>query len=153
MNLELIIKLVKLANNNPNENEANQAARKVCQLIAAGKFKFNSNGNQLINQPRSANTYNPTVSYEKEPFDPFEFLRNYTKQYSSPFDRKSYDKETWGPEYVPFNYEPIKKKEKPKQKLYCMKCNKEYMTAFVGPPQMFKCNLCVWEEYMESKSK
>lgn len=40
MKLELIIKLVKLANNNPNENEANSAARRVCKLIAEGDFKF-----------------------------------------------------------------------------------------------------------------
>ena len=41
MNLELLIKLVKLANNNPNENEANLAARKVCRIIAEGNYKFN----------------------------------------------------------------------------------------------------------------
>lgn len=40
MNLELIQKLVKLANNNPNENEANSAARRVCKLIAEGEFKY-----------------------------------------------------------------------------------------------------------------
>lgn len=40
MNLDLIIKLVKLANNNPNENESNLAARKVCKLIAEGNYKF-----------------------------------------------------------------------------------------------------------------
>lgn len=42
MNKELIIKLAKLANNNPNENEANAAARKVCVLLAEGHFKFDN---------------------------------------------------------------------------------------------------------------
>jgi hypothetical protein len=42
MNIDLIIKLAKLANNNPNEHEANLAARKVCKLLAEGKYKFNS---------------------------------------------------------------------------------------------------------------
>lgn len=41
MNIELLTKLVKLANNNPNENEANLAARKVCKLIEEDKFQFN----------------------------------------------------------------------------------------------------------------
>jgi hypothetical protein len=41
MNIDLITKLAKLANNNPNENEANLAARKVCRLLAEGDFKFN----------------------------------------------------------------------------------------------------------------
>ena len=40
MNLELLQKLVKLANNNPNENEANAAARKVCLMISESEFKF-----------------------------------------------------------------------------------------------------------------
>jgi len=40
MDLKLLEKLVRLANNNPNENEANTAARKVCKLIQEANFKF-----------------------------------------------------------------------------------------------------------------
>lgn len=40
MNLDLLIKLAKLANNNPNEHEANSAARRACKLIAEGDYKF-----------------------------------------------------------------------------------------------------------------
>jgi len=40
MNFKLIEKLARLANNNPNENEANLAARKVCKLLAKSNFKF-----------------------------------------------------------------------------------------------------------------
>lgn len=40
MNLDQLIKLAKLANNNPNEHEANAAARKVCRIIEAGNYKF-----------------------------------------------------------------------------------------------------------------
>lgn len=40
MNYDLLIKLARLANNNPNDNEANLAARKVCKLIAEGNYKF-----------------------------------------------------------------------------------------------------------------
>jgi hypothetical protein len=40
MNLDLLKKLVKLANNNPNENEANAAARKVCEMLAEANFNL-----------------------------------------------------------------------------------------------------------------
>lgn len=51
MNLDLITKLAKLANNNPNENEANLAARKVCKLLEEGNFKFNPNQPVNTNNP------------------------------------------------------------------------------------------------------
>jgi hypothetical protein len=40
MDYDRLIKLAKLANNNPNENEANLAARKVCKLLAEAEFVF-----------------------------------------------------------------------------------------------------------------
>lgn len=45
MNLDLVLKLVRLANNNPNDNEANLAARRVCQMLATaiekGELRWN----------------------------------------------------------------------------------------------------------------
>lgn len=38
MDSEQLKKLVKLANNNPNENEANASARKLCQILADYSF-------------------------------------------------------------------------------------------------------------------
>lgn len=38
MNLEIVKKLIKLANNNPNEHEANSAARKVCRELDGYDF-------------------------------------------------------------------------------------------------------------------
>jgi hypothetical protein len=52
MNYDLIIKLAKLANNNPNDNEANQAARKVCRLLAEANFNFPAhNGDNSRRRP------------------------------------------------------------------------------------------------------
>src|SRR6516165_11215196 len=52
MNYDLIIKLAKLANNNPNDNEANQAARKVCRLLAEANFNFPAhNGDDSRRRP------------------------------------------------------------------------------------------------------
>lgn len=65
MNIDLITKLAKLANNNPNDNEANSAARKVCRLLADGEFKFN-NSNPIPpgNRPEDRNK-----SWSNHPFD------------------------------------------------------------------------------------
>src|SRR5258708_17675117 len=46
MNLDILKKLVNLANNNPNEHEANSAARKACQLIKESEFKFDVDQSQ-----------------------------------------------------------------------------------------------------------
>lgn len=39
MDIDLLKKLIRLANNNPNENEANSAARKVCDLLKDEDWK------------------------------------------------------------------------------------------------------------------
>src|SRR5215831_9723714 len=63
MNFDLITKLAKLANNNPNENEANAAARKVCKLLAEANFKFEKDivpsPNQQQSQQQNPNSYDP----------------------------------------------------------------------------------------------
>src|ERR1700749_5093983 len=40
MSKDLLIKLVKLANNNPNEHEANLAARRAVKMIAENNFEI-----------------------------------------------------------------------------------------------------------------
>lgn len=63
MNIELIQKLIKLANNNPNENEANLAARKVCKLLTT--FKFNETINiGFVRQPNAH--YDPGKSKQEQ---------------------------------------------------------------------------------------
>lgn len=76
MNFDLITKLAKLANNNPNENEANLAARKVCRLLAEGEFKFTNdsgtlrdkNGNPIYQPSQKQQEYhkNPSMDYVYE---------------------------------------------------------------------------------------
>ncbi|HWY35956.1 MAG TPA: hypothetical protein VNX68_15035 [Nitrosopumilaceae archaeon] len=172
MNLDLLKKLVRLANNNPNDNEANLAARKVCKLIEADNFNFNGNsssnsipytkvkeGNdwegfgRSYNKPKSESggTWNDVKrSTEPEfkstppsqPSDHFkvwfeEFIKNTSKVSSNPFQ-------------VPFSYDyETKPPKQPKQKrpLKCSGCDKEVMTAFVGPEQVFLCYQCQWADY------
>lgn len=50
MKLDILMKLIALANNNPNDNEANLAARKVCKAIGEGKFTI-TEGIQRTKEP------------------------------------------------------------------------------------------------------
>jgi len=155
MNLPLLIKLVKLANNNPNDNEANSAARRVCKMIAEANYIFTSDsynaiyggarapGKNVVNNPppvyKSASnpTYNPFkdstykgVDWGKQPFTP---PSQNVKDYTYP-----------GPEYDPITG---KKKEKPRRILKCKICKKEVNTIFQGLEELFECNTCTWEAY------
>jgi len=52
--IEILEKLIALANNNPNEHEANSAARRVCKLLVELKVNFKTRGaSQPKPQPQS----------------------------------------------------------------------------------------------------
>lgn len=167
MNLELIIKLAKLANNNPNDNEANAAARKVCRLIEEGNFQF-SNGTRTAAEKIGVKpgtntgpwTYEksrtpPSQDYYKDINDIFRDIFGREREYYNKYKEKYYDRPgnvnqdpKWNnPKWT----DPIPKEEKPKRPLQCKTCKKEVLTAFVGVPQMFECNKCIWQAYKESK--
>jgi len=48
----MLIKLAKLANHNPNEHEANSAARRVCQMLSEDNYKALDNALKIQAQPR-----------------------------------------------------------------------------------------------------
>lgn len=87
MSKELIVKLAKLANNNPNENEANMAARKVCKLLEALNFENGWNTSRRAAPPPSPNpTPNPARPPEqsgRSAMDEFEeFIRRQQEYYA-----------------------------------------------------------------------
>ena len=96
MNINLIIKLAKLANNNSNENEANSAARKVCKLIHEGDYKFPE-------QPENKSQYDPYWGFYKY---------RTSKDYYPPFDE----------DFNPFS----KKKQEDPDPLIIRKCHNCY---------------------------
>lgn len=128
MNLKLLEKLVKLANNNPNEHEANSAARRACKLIAEGEFKFVDDKVQSkqTTLERTIFTSNPGQSQYDWMKDIFE------RQGRGPFwdfdfsykDRKT----TWG--------------EK-KRNLTCMKCGNTFGSTYPHDPKTFQCDDCL----------
>lgn len=67
MNIEIIKKLIKLANNNPNDNEANQAARKVCSLLKDYEFE---SGVAFKNADISEADFRKPYNNPYNPFDP-----------------------------------------------------------------------------------
>lgn len=70
MDKDLIVKLIRLANNNPNENEANMAARKACKLLGESDFMPSTSRRPGFGTPdnhgRSNNpTWQPSASQEE----------------------------------------------------------------------------------------
>lgn len=123
MNLDLLIKLVKLANNNPNENEANLAARRVCQMIEKANYKF------INNQP--TNSVNYSSEWVHPPNPPY-----------SPMDdliRDMYEnrqRNNWGSSTAD---------KGPKRKRQCSECGKEVETR--NEDLYFRCGSCQWKKY------
>ncbi len=58
MDFDRIKKLIKLANGNTNDNEANSAARMVCKLLS--EYKFSSDSPKPVDPRKSYETNNPT---------------------------------------------------------------------------------------------
>ena len=140
---ERLKKLVALANNNPNDNEANLAARKVCRILAEKNFAFI----QVRTEAPKATRQEPTVRSASNPvgddwfrkyWEPTEAQHRY---YSSNYSWVYWDTVTEEP--------PKPKKEK--KDINCSKCGELRNTAFVGPPQIYVCNKCVWQTYQDSK--
>jgi hypothetical protein len=165
MNFDLILKLIRLANNNPNDNEANLAARKVCVLLK--DHNFNS---QPLPRPQTASQQNPyqrpptepaptyTRTWNPPPYD-FDFgdsifeeffrkrQREYKKDYYTrpPTEKKVH----WNKDDNQYYTPPSKQKEE--RDLECKTCHKVVKTKFVGHPQLFECNTCQWTAYERLK--
>lgn len=139
MNLDLLTKLVKLANNNPNDNEANLAARKVCRMIEEAKFQFKSASRPSKSPMPQNDSIFDFYDWFRKAADEAAKQSRYSKQ-------KDYEYEWW--REVPRS-EP--RKEKKKQMLTCKQCGVAYPTAFVGIPEMYVCYTCQWNEYMKNR--
>ncbi len=73
MKLEILNKLIALANNNPNEHEANTAARRVCKAIIEDKFVIS--GGPVTNTtvpPKTSPKQQQSNPYDAYRYDPFE---------------------------------------------------------------------------------
>lgn len=178
MNLDQLIKLVKLANNNPNDHEANAAARKVCKMIAANNYKFS---NTREPEPvKAGGTWNDVKrstepEFRSKPFtggNPFggrgwedAFWERYREDIEGRFYRprqRPYEPPKPPPEppkRKPENWTwtqgedgNIKYKKVYEQKLRdCSICDKSRLTADTDSP--YVCADCKWRKYDQEKNK
>lgn len=166
MNIDLIIKLARLANENPNENEANLAARKVCSLIKAGNYKFDNqpiiNRQQPINREPVRPNRQPDVRSASNPindiYDMFNKYCSYGKTSREYYSRPNYNKPPKQEEPVYVFWDELdpntkKQKEESKRILKCKTCHKNTETSFVGLAEIFECNDCSWSEWERKKTK
>jgi len=158
----MLIKLAKLANHNPNEHEANLAARKVCQMLSEDNYtaldkllKNHQPRQQQRQQYQGAGTWNDIHRTTEEEFQngPFSPKNRNWGRYdpfndphygkSTEFDWKEFFKSKWtwtpypGPE--PENYKGYKKVYAQKFK-NCTVCGIDKFTVDEDNP--FVCFEC-----------
>lgn len=173
-NIELLIKYTRLANNNPNEAEANLAARRACKLLAelTEQFKQPINiGAPRINNPTDRNAYTPTQAqqdfWEKWKKNPYYKSRPKQEYYSKESQNfkfvtctscgKSFialsPNETKCPRCAYEQWEPSKRpqsKAENKRPRQCIRCGHIKMTFRVT--NLFICDECQWKEYEDSQN-
>ncbi len=175
MNLDLLKKLTRLANNNPNDNEANLAARRVCKMLEESDWKIlpevktaygkmnegqwaspkppdpNSDwfNRQQHTQPRRPD--NPNQEYDssgrpKPPNPPKSPPKKESVKPPSGW-RNPFDglRDEFFDEI--FNRSRSRKNQEGMPRpLKCTKCEKMQLTTFIGNPAVFICQDCNWSK-------
>jgi hypothetical protein len=146
MKLELLKKLTRLANNNPNDNEANLAARKVCKMLEEGKFQL------------------PTETV-KTAANKVRTWADVTRSTEPMWSSKTYDS---GPEPMPPEFwELLQKLRQEREQRYkeqtrghsknekeiriCIQCNEKVEVSCNEPPN-YICGKCKWEKWEKSRT-
>lgn len=152
MNLDLLKKLVRLANNNPNDNEANLAARKVCKMIEEGKLFEGKDG-----RPLTYNDIHRTAEPEikSRVYTSNDWFSKWYKEYERDV-KEYYERETknraddWINGSWDYTRKETKRKRENKRNLQCKTCLQTKETIFEGLPELFECNECQWNAYMRN---
>lgn len=155
MKLEILKKLIALANNNPNDNEANLAARKVCKALVEDDYVAQLSEISPPIPPKATKT---TKSWD--PYQDIYDLMNRAaaererqrKAYTPNNPYEGYWRDMRSGQWSGFNKSSEKQKKKKKDReLKCKKCGNIVKTIFVGPPEVFECNNCVWNAYNKER--
>lgn len=152
MNIELLKKLVKLANNNPNDHEANSAARRACKLIEKSKFNFNDDiksSTKFYEESQSAQDMWDMLNNMRERAE------SETRYQKEQQQTKASKRDTHNPFDIPYN--PVdkpyyaRKRERgfgnTVQPLRCNTCKKIINSKFNGNPELFECVSCKWQRF------
>lgn len=151
---DLIIKLTKLANNNPNEHEANSAARRVCRLLEECNFIFDISSTELNNPTTDSITWND-VKRATKPYwrsTPYQATEKQQATWDDiATERERIRRERKGQEdyfnsvfnefKIPYNKTRPKERPEPRVRK-CIQCGKEELTRRITA--VFRCNECEW---------
>ncbi len=147
--LELLKKLTKLANHNPNDHEANSAARRVCKMLEDANFNLVATWNDT---KKTREPYYPPVDRTPPPnYDPTNI--NYNDFFNAFFGGRrggKSDFHNYG-DWVTWDTKTQTKPNKEKRTLTCKICKRKVETIFVGLEDVFECNACQWNAYTRSK--
>lgn len=132
MNFEQIKKLIRPANNNPNDNEANLAAREVCRRLASYEF--------VVSKPPEP----PKTTHTHRAEDPFWDAIFKAARERNAKREQNYKSAPSYQEYI--KYDPLRKAAEKNTRL-CSKCGKWKETIRVT--NIFTCNECEWNAFNE----
>lgn len=125
---EKLEKLVRLANNNPNENEANLAARYACKMLEEHKFDLNI----TLSAPESpiGGTWQDVCRSTESP----------------PWSRYQGGWDFYAEEILKNMFHQQEQQQQQREKAYrirrCSKCGSEVRTASLKEPYL--CIHCAW---------
>lgn len=135
MDIEKLKSIIRLANNNPNDNEANLAARKACKILAENDFallRTRTAADKIFgtSSPTGRNTTWNDVRRSTEPA-----WGSYWANADKEAGRAAWDVET--PFTGKSKKEPLVRK--------CTKCGVEVST-FRIKEEPFVCTVCHWKD-------
>lgn len=174
MSLDLLKKLVRLATNNPNEHEANLAARRACDLLIKSDFKllpetkpkmqegsWSGFGGYNAPKPPSPESEKPKqepktthAPYGKNPiwdlWDEVFFKQKIRdnddlfSKHRDPFFSSPYNRVDYQP-FINIQY------ENDKREIKCIKCGEVKETRYRGAPELWVCMDCRGKESFDKK--
>jgi len=153
MDIEKLKAIIRLANNNPNDNEANLAARKACKILAEDDFRALNQANTITSWKDIKRSTEP--AWRSEPYGAQgspearayqeDWFRKWNAYWSNAEKEPTQDKTAWDGEvrYNPFVDKP--KKESRTKK--CSRCGVEVST-FRFKEEPFVCTVCHWKDLL-----
>ena len=147
----ILRKLIELACNNPNENEANSAARKVCRMIKDDSYAvINSSSQTYRNTYTSPRPPNPAEDWERASREAAERERERVRQAQAAYERQEAARRAAAAERMRKEAEKQRQKVKYKDTTYtnrirtmnCSSCGLPKNTFYEGPAELFLCSVC-----------
>lgn len=155
MNIDLIQKLIKLANNNPNDNEANLAARRVCKMLADHKFHEPRTVASKLEEHRQSQPKYPDNEGIWENIRRSREAEFKTRHYGTPvnddFFKEFFKDFNFGGWTTPKYRDEEWRNANSKVKMKCSKCQQVKETSFRGPESIWVCMECRGKEYQDGR--